>query len=314
MAYQTGSLTDLLSLKTAIYTFLTSNGWTQNGQVVEKGNVFVRLHHTNSSQSHIKVYGGTGKDGGNNLLDEEIGGTLPDRKFNIQLGTYTYHFFLESTPKDQFYCIVNYGLQCGWICFGEIVKMGIFTGLGTYFGASYYSTIDTGTGTSKWFSYGAGTTDGANNGELVSNMNPFPFMATNSVSQNCILQCELYGDKWVGNTGQISGSDEETCLSQVTTFNLNMSGHNEYNSQAVLVPFYLTGMRGNDDLSFFGYIDQIRNVRQTDFNIADLMTIGADQWMIFPGYKRGFTQPNGTGWPSGANDSGLHGTAIKYNV
>ena len=191
--------------------------------------------------------------------------------------------------------------------------MGIFTGLGTYFGASYHSIIDTGAGVSKWFSYGAGSTGGSNNAELISNMGPFPFMATNVVSENCILQNEIYGDKWIGNTSQISGLDEETCLSQVTTFNLNMSGHNEYNSQAVLVPFYLTGMRGNDDLSFFGYMDQIRNIRQTDFNIADIMTIGSDQWMIFPGYKRGFTQPNGTGWPSGANDSGLHGIAIKYN-
>ncbi|NOR65424.1 MAG: hypothetical protein GQ468_05340 [Candidatus Scalindua sp.] len=316
MAYQTGSLTDLNSLRTTIHSFLTSNGWTLSTNVIHKGNVFARIEYSTSTQNHLKLYGGTGKDGGDLLIDEQITATLPDRKFNITLGTFTYHFFLESTPKDGFICMLSYGVRIAWLMFGESVKMAPYTGLGTYFGASWNKNIGTNTNTARYFSYGAGVTDGGTSGELVTNLCALPFMATNGAIPNCMIQCEEHASTWLGNGNEFgpgSNDDEETVVSQLLTMYLNFSGHNQFNSQATLIPYYLTTFYGLNDIGVLGYIDQIRSVRMTDFNTADIFTLGSDQWMVFPGYRKGTAYPNGRGFPVGISDSGLHGIAIKYN-
>ena len=58
MPFYTGAATNFESLHGVINTVLTANGWTQDGNVLYKGNVYVRLASLDSS--YLRVYGGTG--------------------------------------------------------------------------------------------------------------------------------------------------------------------------------------------------------------------------------------------------------------
>ena len=136
-------------------------------------------------------------------------------------------------------------------------------------------------------------------------------VGTNSGS---LLRCDLQGGNWLPNYYYWSGAPNHNLVahSQMVTFRLIKTALYSFNDEAILVPYYLSANRSTGRLSILGHIDQIRSTRINNFSIADIITIGADQWMMFPTYKRDFTYPDGRATPLTVPGTGVHGYAIRY--
>lgn len=316
MTYQTGTVANLSALKTTIETFCTSNGWTKSGNVLHRGTVYWELVYQTATQVNLRLWCGDGIDGSNLLTNSQKVGKMVDKNFNISLGNpFTYHFFM--TPdQNNFFCIVNY--QTDYIkhlCVGSLVKYGDWTGGEYYSIAEPDENIWAGTGTTQAFDFASQATPVF---RLQGNWNPCPFfpnpISTSGRGGGSVLRCNIDGWTFRSNSHYFNtvGNDEEMVSAHLTTYRLIHAAFNPWNQEAILVPYFLHALRGSNDLSIIGKIDQIRVTRNDNYNIGDIVTLGSDQWMIFPFYKRGFTYPIGRSYLQGVSDTGTLAYAVRY--
>lgn len=310
MAYQTGTVADLTALKSVIETFCTSNGWTLSVgtslSTLHRGSVYVALDVNLVTQEHLNVLTGDGLDGSNDLISQRFASSLWKKFMNIDIGNpFTYHLFM-SANQDNFFCIVNYATSyIKHLCFGLMDKYGTWTG-GEYYSASDGGSVDAGTGTFLEFDF----RDDVNAGWGVA-----PFIA-NRLRISSLIRCDVNGlDTWLQNYRNWNGGGDTEYrlgISHAVTAYLSRASLNQWTSDVTLVPFILSALRDTNDMSIIGQIPQLRSTRCDNFNIGDIITLGSDQWMIFPWYFKSFASPNGNFHTISTPHSGLHAFAIRY--
>jgi len=132
------------------------------------------------------------------------------------------------------------------------------------------------------------------------------FTNTNSGVAGGLLHCEidstLYSASANPTGAGIAGINEPTCRKFYRSLN-------DWNGQALLVtPEIYFGATGNTFKMYLGYIEHLRFLRIDNYNIGDTITLGADQWKVFP-----FSQKNASLRDGGIGGlSGTGGFACRY--
>lgn len=294
MAYYTGTAATLTALRTAVTDTLVSEGWTwdSGAEIIYNGTMFFRLTvGTISTANHpyIAVQGRTALSGGD--IPPSDGAYM--REFDGVLFTYpiTYHIFTAANDV-----IVSCEIGAGrWqhFGFGQSQTPGI-TGTGNYYFAPYGYTTSAPVATTYSVSippfsetYVGNYLAPEKNYFIHSGLNP---TAPWELSYNAGSSMCGWGD----------------CKNVLDT------QPNQFNMESILIPiraFYLY------DSSKYGLIFEhptMRYCRNDNYSDFEIVTLGADKWVIMPCYKKDITNRTQFTTSSGDYRSGTYAIAVKY--
>lgn len=282
MPYQTGTFTSASDLRTTLEAFATTNGWTQSGNLLHKGSVYVEVY---DSTNGVSVTAGLGKDGGNNL-------TTPA---SLSRGVYmltaigqtmsfpgTYHLISLANP-DSIFLVVNYNVTY-WqhLAFGHINKHGTWGG-GEYASGSFRGTASgavsgcpAGDVGRRLTATGAGALGGF--GYMLSTAPTFSHATQNGSAD---LYCDLDGEGWRINTADYStlGSSRFYASAIASQY---LQTINSWNDQTVLAPVIVEASRTGNFVSILGDMPHVRYLRIDNINDGEVISVGSQDWICFP--------------------------------
>jgi len=299
MAYITGSANDLAALRSALFNACIVNGWTLSGEVIRKGNVYLRVQ---IAGNYLTFMGGTGIDGSNNLT-----GTAPSAARIGRPSTsspdlvwpLSYEIFVLTNP-DEVYLICNYNVELyQWAAFGQSTMPGL-SGTGMWCGASLGSSA---LGGASPISI---TPTGGSSSSSSTLICPALFWSTGingNSDVNSFIQHGLDGNAWSNSTYITTGfRAAATLLNELP---------NNWNSESVLVPIQVFVPRtSGNKMSMLADLAHARYLRIDNHAPGEIITLGSDRWKAYPWYKKDSANRNGG---SSLTHSGTMGWAVRYD-
>lgn len=319
MPYQTGSANDFAALRADISSFLTSNGWTAEGNILKKNGVYALL--TADTTNYIQLEGGKGSDGGGNLVDKHEPpsgsyGNNAGRMVGVDtrstvIWPLTYHLHLSSSPVDEFWCFIEYnGGDCQHMGFGNIVKAAAFDGGGFYVSSWTSGSLPNSVNVKyATFTSITGFTADAHPSKV-----PFNGVAngwgTDRVDNNfdgCAVHAELPGVSWFsGTSSNYPGYARMT--EGLVMYEERRSAMSLINGNVTLVPFRLFGRVHNGNWQRIGRIENLRFTRNDNFNFGQIESDGVDSWKMYPVWAKDSVNRDG-----GVGHSGTLALAVRYD-
>lgn len=317
MAYLTGSAADMAAVQTALVNACTSNGWSAGTDGAGKtviyqddaslaNGIFVRLQTDTDDQGSeaLNLLGRTGLDTGDAPSEVDMKSI---KYVNISFPV-TYHAFVFLT---EVYFVINYdGDKYQWCAFGQSRQPGL-PGTGNWVAAScggYHSSesrsdnppdqglhmVSNGDSSS---SYSDETTSAALFWNHVE--------AYNIDLQNCWLHNAIEpGYPWAlrlsDNFGPIPGIKYLTELLDAQP--------NQFSGEGILMPVRAYKQRPESKVSQVAELEYVRHIRIDNYAPEQVITLGTDEWMVFPWYRKDITNRNGG---IEIDHSGTFGWAIK---
>ncbi len=305
MAYFTGRVNTFADLLTAIRDACTGEGWTLSGNVLHKGNAY--LSTTNPTDA-IEYAGGTGIDG-SNLLTGAAPGLVRTATIGNQTLTfpvvYEAHIF---TDPDEVYFVFNYNVDFyQYLAFGISSVPGL-SGTGFWFGAS--RTATGGNDSADRFNYIPNGPWSVNNaggaGGAVGRPLFYADQVTTVNSQATFIHHGLDGRSW--STSSTSDLNQAWSFPALAPLIGNIP--NNVNQETPLLPYpvFVPRSSGNK-VSMIADLKNIRHCRITFHDPGDIITHGAEQWKLYPWYRKNSAVPDGG---NGISHSGTGGFAIRY--
>ena len=314
MAYSSGTVTTAAGLVSAIQAFATINGWTVAGDYISKGDVYVHLWA--ESADEIRIQGARGGTW-----------TAPDicaryAKLFFADGyswpaSATYHLHYSGTP-DTLWCTLNWDVV-RWmhIGFGMLSKLGTWTG-----GQWFFATGCMHFGGNHLLGHRYSIQehiDGLFPGVYTAGSPALPFWSSRDrgpdySGKNSFVECALRGHIWEA-TGDLEDSGDGNTIHCPTVITPTQKrSPNAFNAQTILTPFDLY-LRDTDGYYMaIGRPEHIRFVRLVNYNPGDTLTIGSDDWRVYPAYVLDATQPDGKLGCYGCTPStGNLGIAVRYD-
>lgn len=304
MGYQTGVATNADNLKTIIETFALANGWTLSGGILSNGSCHVRVD-TPSPNERVRVQGAI-------AVDFSSGVSPGTGEIWTSLNNFPVTYHLVGTAQPEIFCIVEYNnVFYQWVAFGKVEKYGAYTGgewIAGTFGNEYdvresgtYNPDGTPTLPQLLPQGGQKNGSGATGALLWGGYASGWASDTRDGSQ---IHCELDGDVWCDGVRNGSGTHIVTFAPYANPLHVNQP--NLWNSQAVLIPYWLWKKRPAYKASVIGHVPGIKALQIDNYTGGDIITIGTEQWIVFPWIKK---EQNPSGW----EQSGTLGWALKYD-
>jgi hypothetical protein len=319
MAYQTGTLNSLADIQTVIRTFLVDNGWTWDtgSSTIYKDTVFVQF--VTPSGDKVLFRAKTALSGGSSApRDVGMGRMIRDGTGNVPaVITYpaTYWAFLAD---DEFYFVVNYDVsRYQYVMWGRsTVDVGSATG--AYISGSVNeSTFPSGatnmgcgiaiapTGVASGASavYGYRTSapfwddrQGAGTGVLGG----YPDL------RSSFLHSDLGDATWSLHIQ--SGANTYTGVGNGYAGNLSAVLPNTWNAESPLLPLRAYRLLTESKVALVADMQHARQCRVDNFNDAEIISIGPDQWQVFPFHRKDIAARNGGEY---IDHTGTFGWAIR---
>ena len=309
MAYLTGTVNSIADIRTAITNGCTANGWTWDAgnEVLYKGTVYVKITTT---AKEVLILGRTGLTTGSAPTTVGIGPLHSGSLYgfpNLEL-TFpaTYHLFIH---VDEVYCIIRYSTdRYQWLSFGKSTVTGI-TGTGTWVAAIRGAVVPTANVTPQQnpFYFDIST---INSPTLLNNVVPFAFGNPNyqptQDDRNYFVHSDLDSEGWNLHNSTATGINSLIGLySAIPDIQLTPSS---WNDEGVLIPIRAYKRRPSFRASLVAELQFARHLRIDNYSNEQIITLGSDQWMVFP-----YHQKNSASRNSGVTHTGTVGWAIKYN-
>lgn len=307
MAYETGTASSYADMLSKLQTFCTSNGWTLSGSVLHKGSCYTKIEEITSGTAMLNalsITGGTGIDGSNNLT-----GASPKTAYftqaavNVTLNFPCNYFAHILTSPDEVYLVMRYATSYIHLCFGISPVAGI-SGTGGWFhghcNSSYYS--------------------------IYSQRHTAARAAGDSVSGQYVTVLPFWGDLAAGISSDINSGLDST--SWASSYNLFASPSvycstqpkyqyqpNSWSGEAILFPAEIWTSRGSGNSSLIGRLGHFRYLRIDNYEAEDIITIGSEDWKVYPACRKDMDNRDGPPFPYYSNDgyTGTLGFAIRYD-
>lgn len=302
MAYQTGSINSFADALSTIKTFLQANGWSwsEADSTIYKGSIFINL---TTSATRLEARGRLTVNGATS-------GYVAIGPFNSNNASYTYPVTFPATyymflVDDEFYFVVNYDVsRFQYLCFGKsTIDLSVSGGVGTYFSATnpaftipnYNRPINTDANGTQNFVGSSNTTAAA------------PFYASFSYNGNGsmadFVHSGLSADAWSvrhPSTYESVGNKHIGTLSAVQP--------NAWNGESILMPIRSYKPVLESKISLVLDLQHARHCRIDNLNPAEIISIGPDNWQVFPYHRKDVVNRNG-GY--GIDHTGTFGWAIR---
>lgn len=305
MAHETGSVNSLADLLTAIRAACTDNGWTLSTDVLHKGDTYIRIQEVSSA---LQFLGGNGIDG-SDALTTPAPQVVRIADFGSQALTFpmTWEAHINTDP-DEVYIVVNYNVDYYQYAAWGISEVPDLPGSGVWFGASRFGVSGGAAGAAADFFYGpngAGMSQNGRGGPLFFS----DIIGSNVALNTSFIHHDLDGQGWSSN---LPGNGTDFPFSFQALAPLLTAQPNEWNDQTVLLPYpvYCARSSGNK-VSLVADLKHIRHCRIPFHDPGDIITLGSDQWKLYPWYRKNTVTPGGDS-SSGTTHSGTGGFAVRY--
>lgn len=317
MAFQTGTATSFINLLDTLRLFATANGWTENLWAVDganqrlhlqKGSIYTNFH---GEASTLKLRGSLGYNGASAWNAQPTMSTGEQALLDNLHGAYawpvTYWLFAHGSP-DSIEMVVRYQpTRVQWLNFGAITKYinsaAPWTG-GEFFAASY--------GGGGEIAYAVSNGRLSLNSQLTGGFSTALFQYSNGYGgfsashypRGSELHIEADSFIWGVN---LDSSNNTTAL-KLAAWNhawpLQVRTPSAFNGLSALIPIKIYALRPDAHYSPVGRIEHSRYCAMNNHNLADIIDIGGQKWMVFPWLEK-----------AGITDGGSvqFGWAIKYD-
>lgn len=294
---------------------------------------------TSPAQTYLWITGGTGVDGSSNLtgklnsaaarLGNQYNGTnVPSAPFAFAFPV-DYEIFIHGSP-DEVYVVVNHdGDMYQHLAFGHSPLAQSTGGTGAWFGASFnpipnasnFSAVST----ANWIHAGAAWMSGGGNIPAWADQAPAPlFFAWSRNASNSASATSLSNMGDSGSPGPAlaynywvhQGVDSVGWLhagSALAAFPMLIRGPNVYNSNAPLIRAVAAVQRAATAANYTPVVEveHARLLRIDNYTPEDIITLGSDQWKVFPFFQRNLALPAGSN--SAIRHTGALGWAVRYD-
>lgn len=308
MAYETGTALDAPDLVSKIHTFLVANGFTLNQYV--DGATYRCLRVTKNGK-FFNIYSPVGAGGVGIYTSLSTGYTASDAISSqpdesswsytnpVTVPYVAYHFFAEGLT---FFCAIEWSTgKFRHLGIGEINKAGTYVG-GEFAVSTYWNQ----------------TTSRINSPSLYHTSLFSSGYGSSSAYPGCV-RADIdgtpqyrYFDVAGSNTTKAHGFNGRP-YSSGPNFFYNYSSNdpfdvsvNNYNGRTILCPSYIFVHNNVSDWYYAGNVDNVRAVNMVELSPGQLITLGSDEWMVFP-----MSQKNGA---SGQENSQHYGVAFRKVV
>lgn len=311
MAYTIGTAANIGDLQTAIFNACVASGWTLSGTTLSKSPQHVQIDLLTTTgvngATGLRLRGGTGVSGGTVTggapYASDVGTVL---NFALQYPL-TYFIFVFADP-DEVYIVVQYNVDhFQWAAWGRSSLS--LPASGMWFGASirsYNLTV-----VSNPLPLDIGNNSPTYN---VGYASPGLFLRNQDALAEGLAECHILhgldGASWT--TGGASAPHPSAFPSASQLLGILPSA---WNSESVLLPIQPTVIRPSNRLSIVASLNNARYLRIDNYNPGDLITLGSEQWIVFPWYRKNSVARSGMASPSSdvaLMHSGTFGWAIRY--
>jgi len=305
MAYVSGSAASFADLKSAIETACTSNGWSLTSGVLSYGaTAYFKL--TNDT-TNLRLDGGTGQSG-SSLTGAYTYGVKFANIASTMSFPINYEIHLFENPAEV-YIVINYNSDFyQQMSFGISAMPGI-GGTGAWFTGMFDSRLNDATATvSKMYI----TANLSQIGTQAFNGPGFGlFSSFGGTYHTSFLHCGLDSTVgWRTLAVQTVGTGMYPASVHVAGI---LSGLPTLATQStVLLPIGPSVTRNSNGRTLGVRLENARLCRIDNIVPGDIVTYGAEQWVVYPWYRKDSTTRDGVPWVTGAEHSGTFGFAVRY--
>ena len=301
MAYYSGTASSLADLRTALLTHAVADGWVLTGDVLSKAGVYFQIQVT---ATNITCLGCES----NAVANPAPAVTMMGRIF-FRSGYTTREMSFPCTYEvfgfaQELYLVANYDVDTyQWMAFGKSTVPGL-PGQGGWFGSMVGAAVPGNLYTV--FPISISSTTGAQD-SFPDPTSAALFWSTyaESVSErNCWVNHGLDAHGWTYN-----GSSSSTPIGIRHIASLIRMQPSSWNSESTLLPLRCLKERPSFKSSMVVDLENARLIRVDNFAPGDILTLGSDNWKVFPWYRKDITARDGG---SSINHTGTFGWAIRY--
>ncbi|WP_287916085.1 hypothetical protein [Comamonas sp.] len=302
MAYYTGSVNSYSDLILVVSTVCANHGWAYSNGILSKGTAFVALElgGSGSNGEGVLAQGGSGQNAGTLVDPSPIKARLgrPTSSGNYWEPVswpVSYHIHISENP-DEVYILLNVGITgYYWLAFGR-------------------SAIASLPGSGLWLSGTIGAYDSGSRGISITNTGgnrsssdscPAPFWGTPSSSSSA----SYFGETVHTGPEAWSGFSGEALLGVSALSPLIERSPSNWNGESVLLPIRVYQTRPESKMRLVAELAHTRYVRLKNLEPGQIITLGTEQWKVYPFYKKNASSPNGG---SSLSHTGTFGWALRH--
>lgn len=304
MAYQTGTVSSLTDIQTTIQAFLVANGWTWDvgSSTIHKDSMFIGFITTTDKalfQARASL--------GSSPVAQSVGVgriNVSGAPFGTLALTFpaTYWMFLSN---DEFYFVINYEVtRYQYVTWGKsTIDVGSATGTFTS------GTVNSSSSLSASYSTIAisPSSGGANGWWGYKSTAPFWDTALTVSDTNLtsdFVHTNINGDSWILH----NGATNQVSIGVTHSSNLISTLPNSWNGESPLLPIRAYKRMPESKISLVLDLQNARYCRMDNFNDKEIISIGTDEWQIFPFHRRNMSLRDGD---TGIDHTGTFGWAIR---
>jgi len=306
MPFITGSANSIPELRTAFINGLVANGFTLDGNVLYKGDVFVDVTipsgESGGDDRMIRFLAGTGQLGGVLSGDAPIAPRLGFAKDTTWTFPVSYNLHILTDPDEVYFKVRRDVNEYQFAALGQGNVEGL-PGSSNWLTATFGdSSLDT-----DYLYIRSNGNSITQAGYYVAAQAPF---WSQGRFPNTTLNVGMDGTSWaeVSNKGTSIG---DLCAARTVYPHLDRSPNN-WNSEATLLPIQPTFMRASNKQSIVGDLAHARYLRIDNYNPEEIIDLSPDKWMVYPFRAKNSDERDGS--PSNViYHTGTFGWAIRYD-
>lgn len=312
MPYYSGSANSFADIRTALFAACVDNGWSNSGTILTKGTAALNVENNTVSTANkgigLLLQGGTSVSAGALVNPSPVTPRMGPPMEGTSMPTWPmeYNIFIFENP-DEVYLVARFNVDFYlWLAFGlsDISDIG---GTGLWLSATAPANNNAGSGGGLVITATSGGGGGSASGAPFWNSSPT--ISFNHRNQDTI-HLLMDGVTWAGQpaTNALTGLGAFNAF--LTTQPLLARQPNAWNGEAILLRILGLFWRNSDKCSVVCDLKNARYVRIDNYTPGQIITLGSDQWKIFPFYRKNTTERNGSN--SGIDHTGTFGWAIRY--
>ena len=313
MAYQTGVVNSLADIQTAIRLFLVDNGWTWDAgsSTIHKDSMFVGF--IAPAGDKVLFQAKTALSGGTNAPRQVgMGRMMHSGTGNITAVLTFPATYWASVVDDEFYFVLNYdSSRYQYVMWGQSTIADLGAGAtGMYISGAVnnqsHSTVTVNQGTGIVISP---TSGGAISWYGSRSGAPF-WLTTNLMTSGINLSADFV-HTGIGSGGwDISdgGTDPGLWVGAGSFGNLMAVLPNTWNGESPLLPLRAYKRMPASKVAMVADLQHARYCRIDNFADQEVITIGTDEWQVFPFHRRNMSARDGG---TNIDHTGTFGWAIR---
>lgn len=295
MAYYSGQISSFNDLLNIFVSICQNHGWVWSNSILSKNECYLRLI---ASETGITATGGTGQSGATLLNESFVMPRLgqPASAVNLPNFPADYHVFIFS---DEVYLQLKFNIDYFYyLAFGKsdipMPEAGLWI-IAT--SCEKLSTSTTG-GVSVTATSGGSTPSGATSTATLPFWNITTFSSNNN---NSVISHGFDEEIWSSRNKRAVYSSSLTPLQQRQPSN--------WSQETILLPINVFVERPSSKQSMVCQFKNSRFLRIDNFEPEQILTLGNEQWIVFPFYRKNSAARDGG---SPIDHSGTFGWAIRY--